>query len=195
MAEVLPLWYQFGSPSSVKNEPSSTLFGSIIQAIRTKDTKAIHPAFEALFSAGVEGMFVPKREDDCFLGYNMPIWPDEVNLPAVPDHVAAAIRSLFLVEEGSVIDLLPCLPREYVSGRLLHEKLFLGHIINIEWRKGVLRRMLLRSANDGLVTFRSPLRTGYIRTLRKPGRKKHFLFGEPIEVQKGEEFLLDNFSM
>jgi hypothetical protein len=195
MAEVLPLWYQFGSPSSVTDEPSSTLFGSIIQAIRTKDTKAIFPAFETLFSAGVEGIFVPKRVDDCFLGYNMPIWPDEVNLPSVPDHVAAAIRSLFLVEEGSVVDLLPCLPRECVSGRLLHEKLFLGHTINIEWRKGVLRRVLLRAAHDGLVTFRSSLRAGYIRTLRKPGRKKPFLFREPIEVQKGEEFLLDNFSV
>lgn len=194
MNEVLPLWYQFGAASSLIEEPSSTLFGSVIQSIRTKDAKAIFPSFEALFRAGIEGMFVPKREDNLFLGYEMPVWPEEMQLSSVLNHVATAIRALFLTEEGSVVDLLPCLPCECVSGRLLHEKLFSGHTIIIEWRKSVLRRVLLRADHDGLVTFRASLRTGYLRTLRKPGRKKQIQLGEPIEVRQGEEYLLDNFS-
>ena len=194
MSEVLPLWYQFGSASMLRDEPSSSLFGSVIQSIRTKETTAIFPAFKALFRAGIGGMFVPKREDDCFLGYKAPIWPEEIKLPSIHDHVATAIRSLFLTEEGSVVDLLPCLPRKCISGRLLHEKLFSGHTINIEWRKSMLRRVLLRADHDGLITFRASVRSGSIRSLRTPARKRPFLLGDPIEVRQGEEYLLDNFS-
>jgi hypothetical protein len=194
MSEVLPLWYEFGSGGGVADEPSSTLFGAVVKAIHAKDTPAVFPAYEVLFRAGVEGMFAPKKTDDCFLGYDMPIWPDGMELTAVHDHVCATIRSLFFTEEGAVVTLLPCLPRECVAGRLLHERLSTGHTINIEWRKGVLRRVLLRAAHDGVLTFKAALRTGSIRSLRTPGRKKQVLFGEPIEVRQGENYLLDNFS-
>ena len=193
MNEVLPLWYQFGCGSQLTNEPSSTLFGSIVEAIRVKKRADILSGFDALFRAGTDGMFVPKKIDDRFLGYATPPWPDEMELSTVHSHVSSLIRSLFLTEEGSVVDLLPCLPKECASGRLLHEPLSSGHTISIEWRKGVLRQVLLRAAHDGLVTFKALARRGHIRSLRSSTRKRPFLLGEPVEVRQGVEYLLDAF--
>jgi hypothetical protein len=195
MNEVLPLWYQFGCGSQLAEEPSTTLFGRVVEVIRAKKRADISFAFDALLRAGTDGMFVPKKTDDCFLGYAAPAWPEEMELSSIQSHVGSLIRSLFLTEEGSVIDLLPCVPKESLSGRLLHEQLSSGHTISIEWRKGVLRRVLLRAAHDGLVTLRSSVRNGWIRSLRTPTRKRSFMFDEPIDVQNGEEYLLDNFSV
>ena len=190
MNEVLPLWYQFGSPCRLNDEPSPTLFGAVIEAIRTKNRLAVFEAFQALFRAGTEGIFVPKRVDDGFLGYPMPPWPD--GMEDVFSHVGSAIRSLFLTEEDSVVTLLPCLPKECIAGRLLREPLLSGHTISLEWRKGLLRRVLLKTAHDGFVTLRSSMGSGYIRA--SSGRKKPFFFAEPLEVRRGEEYLIDNFS-
>ena len=195
MNEILPLWYQLGSSDHVTNESSSTLFGTVVDAIRSKDKGAVFPACRALFHAGIDGMFVPKKVDDCFLGYSVPAWPDEMDLPTIQTHMCSAIRSLFLIEEGAVVDLLPCLPRECVAGRLLRERLSSEHVINIEWRKGFLRRVFVRAAHDGSVTFRAAPRMGWISRLRSRARKKQFLLGEAIEVRQGEDYLLDNFSM
>lgn len=195
MSEVLPLWYQFGYGGLVADEPPSTLFGVLLESIREKKRVDIFPAFDALFRAGTEGMFVPKKIDDLFLGYALPAWPEGMELSTIQAHVCSLIRSLFLTEEGAVVDLLPCLPKECVCGRLLHEGLASGHTISIEWRKGVLRRMFMKAAHDGLVTFKASARSGYIRSLRTPMRKRPFLLGEPLEVRQGEEYLLDNFQL
>ena len=190
MNEVLPLWYQFGSGGCLADGPSATLFGAVIEAIRTKDRFAVSFAFHALFRAGTEGIFVPKRVDDCFLGYPMPSWPD--GMEDVQSHVSSAIRSLFLTEDGSSVDLLPCLPKECIAGRLLREPLLSGHIISFEWRKGLLRRVLLEAAHDGLVTLRTSMSSGYVRS--SSGRKKPILLANPLEVRQGEKYLIDNFS-
>ena len=195
MNEILPLWYQFGSGEIVANEPSSTLFGAVVEAIQAKERKAVFPAFEALFRAGTKGIFVPKRADDAFLGYSAPAWPEEMELFALQNHLYSAIRSLFLIEEGSVVDLLPALPCESAAGRLLREQLSSGHMISIEWRKGQLRRVFVRAAHDGLLTVRALPKKGFLRALRGHEPKRPFLVGEPIEVRQGQEFLLDNFSM
>ena len=188
MNEVLPLWYQFGPGGVLTDKPSKTLFGAVVEAIQTKDRGAVFPAFCALFRAGIEGVFVPKRHDDRFLGYSIAPWPE--GMEDVQSHVSAAIRSLFLTEDGSTVDLLPCLPRECAAGRLLREPLLSGHLISLEWRKGCLRRVLLEAAHDGVVAFRTAMGSGSIRT--SSGRKKSIVLAEPFEVRGGEAYLIDN---
>jgi hypothetical protein len=195
MEEVLPLWYQMSPPSpDLSLDSSSTLFGAIVESIQKRDAMTIISAFATFFRVAIDGFFVPKRTDNLFLGYEKPLLPDEMLLTQVHPNICGMVRSLFLQEMSDIINILPCLPKELVSGRLLHETLLSGHQIDIEWRKGEVRRVLLHAAHDGVVTIKARAATASIIPLHGRTRKKVFTIGEEVEVQKGKHYLLDNFS-
>jgi hypothetical protein len=195
MEEVLSLWYQLSSPNEeISLRPSSTLFGAVVEAVQKKDATTIISAFETFFGAAVDGFFVPKRYDDLFLGHKDPLLPNEMSLSQIHSSLCSMIRSLFLREEGGAVEILPCLPKELSSGRLLHETLLSGYQINVEWRKGQVRRVLLHATHDGMVTMKAHAATASIRLLSGGARKKVFAIGEGVEVQEGKNYLLDNFS-
>ncbi len=195
MDEVLPLWYQLSPQASEESlESSTTLFGAIVEAFKKKETSTILSTFATYFRAGMAGYFVPKRTDNLFLGYGIPLLPDEMSLQDVHTGICTMVRSLFLREEGNIIEILPCLPKELVSGRLLHETLHSGHQIDIEWRKGRVRRVHLYAQHDGMVTVKADAVTATLRRLRSADRKTVFRLGEEIEVQEGKHYLLDNFT-
>jgi len=195
MEKVLPFWYQMADPTrNTMVAPSSTLFGSIVETIQKKERQLIGSAFVTFSRVALDGFFVPKRKDNLFLGYDMPVIPDEMLLTDLHPHICSMIRSLFLREEGSIIEILPCLPKELVAGRLLHETLLSGHHIDIEWRKGQIRRILLHATHDGVVTFKAHCTKAFLRPLLGNTRKRGVIIGEEIEVQEGKHYLLDNFS-
>jgi hypothetical protein len=195
MQEVLPLWYQVSPPSGdLSLSSSATLFGSIVEAFQKKCTTDFLSAIHTFFRVGIEGFFVPKRHDTLFLGYKDPILPDELLLSQLHPSISFIIRSLFIAEEGNSITLLPRLPKELVCGRLVHETLLSGHQIDIEWRKGKVRRVLLHAAHDGVITIKTGAKTASIRSLHPASRKKPFFVGQEIEVIGGKQYLLDHFS-
>ena len=62
------------------------------------------------------------------------------------------------------------LPKELVCGRLLHDTLLSGHQIDMEWRKGQVRRVLLHAAHDGMVTIKANAKSASLRLLSgRPG--------------------------
>lgn len=194
MEEVLPFWYTLASPNAEASfEPSSSLFGSIVEAINKHKTLEILSAFETFFRVAIDGFFAPKRIDDRFFGYPFPILPDEISLSAVHPSICTMIRSLFLQESGNIIDILPCLPKELVSGRLLHETLTSGHRIDIEWRKSGVRRILLHATKDGAITIKAQAATATLRPIQSKARKRVVKIGDTIEVEEGKSYLLDNF--
>ncbi len=194
MDEVLPLWYQLALPDTVLIEPSETLLGNIINAVQRKQVRAVSSAFSAFFRTAIDGFFVPKRFDDLFLGSALPLLPEAMALSQVHPVICSLLRSLFLQESGAIVTVLPCLPSECVAGRLLNETLLTGHSIDIEWRKGQLRRVLIKAMHDGVVSVQTSSKTGSICALSKGARKKKFAMGDEIELKKGEQILLDNFS-
>lgn len=195
MEELLPLWYQLFRPASLEDiAPSSTLFGAVVQSVQNAASAAILPALATFFRVGMDGYFVPKRVDDAFLGYDTPLLPDEMRLSEVHAAICALIRSLFIQEQGNILSILPCLPKELVCGRLLHETLLSGHQVDIEWRKGKIRRILLHAKTDGLVTLQASVSQASIRPIGGKARKRSVAIGKEIEVLAGKVYLLDNFS-
>jgi hypothetical protein len=195
LQEVLPFWYTIALPHPEASfEISSTLFGSIVEAVCTHNTEHVLSTFETFFHVAIDGFFAPKRTDDRFLGYSLPILPDDILLSSVHSSVCTLIRSLFLQERGSIVDVLPCLPKEFASGRLLRETLSSGHQIDIEWRKGMVRRILLHATKDGAITISARAKTATLRPLQGNVRKKTVNIGDVIEVEEGKRYLVDNFS-
>ena len=185
--ELVPFWYMLGTPSSLTEGESSLL---------TTFTKT--KSFDALtqfFRAGINGFFVPKTWDDRYLGFQEPLIPQEASLASVHDAMRSTLRSLFLKEEGSTLFLLPHLPKECASGRLLRERLHSSSLISIEWRKHAVRRVLIHQRVDDEVTLITS-RQGETCTLTILGtkEKRKVPSGCPITLKGGTRYLFDHFS-
>lgn len=191
MAEVLPLWYQVSCPCPL--ESSHSLLGDIAEAIEKKDSRTVLAGFQRFFSAGISDFFVPKSQDDCYLGYDRPLLPPNVCLKDVNGMVLSAIRALFIQEQKDHIFFLPCLPKEFISGRMLRERMR-GHLVDLEWRKGQIRRVGIEASHDDVVT----LCTSFSMSCRLRailGRTSTtYCTKQPLELKRGEQYLLDNFS-
>jgi hypothetical protein len=194
LEEVLPVWYLLSSASGLLIDGSPSLLGRMIEAVRQKNVRAVFPECSAFFRAGITGFFVPKRDDDLFLGYPEPLLPDAVGLPDVHDIVRSTVRSLFLQEDGPRIELLPCLPYECVCGHLLNETLCAGHRVSIEWRKSAIRRMVIQAVQDGPLMVHAAARSAVIRRLGTKDRGRQFCIGEELVLKKAERYLVDNFA-
>jgi len=188
--EVLQLWYQVSRPDvGIKVEPSILL--DLVHLVEKRERALVLPQLEVLFRAGITDFFVPKQIDDLYLGYEQVIFPEPSEAHKV---VVACIRALFLQEQSEYIKLLPCLPKECLSGRLLREHLSSGHSIDIEWRKHAVRRVIIHAACDDCIRLSSPhMSQCYVRPLPLRLRKKKYTLGEPLELKAGTRYLLDHW--
>lgn len=194
MYEILPMWYLYLDDHEKPIAIPTTMLGTIAEQIVQKNTPSVLKAFDRFFHVAIDDIFVPKKEDTLHFGYSQALLPEELEVSAVNGTVAACIRSLFIAESNSAIELLPCVPDEFESGRLLQERLRSGHTIHMEWRKGRLRRLVLHAATDDSFIVNTAASFGYIRPLRTPGKRGSFKVGAPVEIRAGEVYLLDNFS-
>jgi hypothetical protein len=194
MLEILPMWYQLCPPCKISIDDTS-LLQSLAHSIEEGERSLIVEKFLNFFRAGMVGFFVPKHVDDLFLGCNAPPLPENFPLEHVHALCNFLIRSLFLEERGNTLCLLPCLPKEFISGRLLRERLVSGTQISIEWRKNTLRRVLIHPVQDQ--TFSLSLRflkTYNVTSLGTREKSVTLSVDSPLELTSGKRYLLDNFS-
>jgi len=139
MREIFPLWFQLGQKIEAKG--SFSLLEECEEAILAHRPERIVPAFLKLFRVGFKGLMLPRKADDDFQG----ISTDQVEGdPAIIlKEGSRLIRSCFLDEEK----ILPNLPPEFASGKLLTET------IDIEWTKKQVRRVVVRSKSEPKLEF------------------------------------------
>lgn len=183
LREVLPLWY-FMAPqvSDGQMGPMSELVDEIEGLIQKKERLSVGAKLMYLFQAGFEGMLVPTEHDQGF---------------GVSDDVASGIpwgllgktreliRRLFIKEDAGVIELLPCLPVEARAGRFVDIQMD-GFELDMEWRKGEVRRVALRAKRGGLVRLKVAQ-----KTMRLHG--KQIATSESLHMEPGESLFLDRF--
>lgn len=187
LLELVPFWYMLGKPVSGLEGESSLL--------TTFEQVGSFDSLMQFFLAGIQGFFVPKVRDDRYLGFQEPLLPSNKSLSSVHDSVASVLRSYFLKEEGSHLFLLPNLPKECESGRLLREQLHSSSLISIEWRKHTLRRVLIHQRVDEEVTLVTPHAcTTYTLQTLGTKEKRHVSSGCPITLKGDERYLFDHFS-
>jgi hypothetical protein len=189
--EILPMWFQLASPVVIP-EIGPSLLGNLVNIIKEKDRANILEAFLVYFRAGMKGYFVPQSKDVLYLGYGRPI-PENMPSQLIHGIIASLMRSLFLQQEGSTLSLLPCLPKGALSGHLLRERLSSSSLISLEWRKQVIRRVLIHAyADEELTILPHSAECFYLTTLGKKERCK-IAAGSKITLQRGNRYLLDNF--
>ena len=103
------------------------------------------------------------------------------------------IRSLFIQEVKNNLYILPSLPISFHCGRFINIRCSCG-IIDIEWSKKLIRRMVLRSTKTEVLYchFQKKLKTLRLRCHMKD-KGKRVACVESINLEKGKVYFMDNF--
>jgi hypothetical protein len=192
MEQILPVIYHQAMPAKISLTTES-LLGKIVDAVENGRRADVLGLVRLFWTIALVGNCVPKRFDDLFFGYEAPLIPASVPLDQALHILSHAIRCLFIQEDKQQIYLLPCLPKEFLSGRLLDEVLQSGHRISFEWRRGAVRRILLHAVSDDEIVFHTGAASCSIRCLTLKNRKTDQNLSDSIAIKSGYRYLLDNF--
>lgn len=198
--EIFPFWFRLGSllPLPKCSYPSSGMFSLLEackEAIDNHAPENILPAFQKLFLAGFENILIPRLQDTDYQG----ILPFHTPLASTsPLYLltkgAEYIRSLFITSHENEIAILPNLPPEFFSGRLINILCPPYCEIDIEWTKKSVRKVVLKTFEEGNLFLHFPpsLKTFRLRTSKK-NLGISFRCGDPLEIKSGSVYLLDQF--
>ncbi len=194
MEEIVPLLYHqaAGKKASLSTD---TLLGKLVDAVEKSQRHEVLGLLRKFWTMALEGNCVPKRGDNLFFGYDISFVPDDILLKDALHIVSYAIRSMFIKEKSDGIHLLSCLPKDFVAGRLLEEVLEKGHQVSFEWRRGVVRRILLCAASDDDVLFLTGATSCSVRCCTLKNNKRDQNLSDRIAIKSGYRYLLDNFTV
>lgn len=199
MAEILPFWLRLGhivphSGYQPSHKGLIALLEECKERIAQKDRASVLEPLRSLFLAGFSGMLVPRASDDDHQGIIEHQDEPSIQPLSLLTEGASVIRSLFFQQKDGVIYLLPCLPSQFHSGRLLGLKTESGERIDIEWSKKQIRRVVIYvgSSHEIRLALQKDIRQF---RLRKELKSKGVTLSAttPIACQPADILYLDSF--
>jgi hypothetical protein len=182
MAEIYPHWFALGRTLECIEFPSAN--GEMVDLL-SKESLPI------LFKAGFYGILTPQLNDRFHQGI---IQSKGTGCPlAILRDGARLIRSLFITQEGKKISILPHTPPEFHCGRFTGLVLDGIGLLDMEWTKKMIRRMVVKINVDGVINFQFR-QTKRMRIRR--GERDHgeiISCDQPIQANAGERILFDRF--
>ena len=201
MQEILPVWLRLSSFIPKVEDPrrsEGTLLPLIeCEEILKQDKKIeIIPALQRTFLVAFSNIMLPRLEDEQFQGIvfsDLKISPDLSPLLLL-QRGGALIRSLFFQEESNTVSLLPHLPPQLFAGRYIGIKRKNGDLIDLEWSKKLLQRVIYRSTESQtlLLSLQKSIRRFRLRHNER-SRGITVQHGDKITMQAGEKIFLDRF--
>lgn len=194
LTEVFPAWLRLGQLMSPAKDPiayegTAALLKSCEVQIKSGHPERILPAFQNLFKAGFYSLLMPRLKDDQYQGIAPEVAKPSISPVSLLQAGARLIRCLFIDIQSDHIRILPALPPEFHSGRLLHAKVGELGFVDMEWSKKSIRRMVFHALKEGSVTFRFH---PDIKKYRLQG-DSYLSNGESIDIQAGQSYELDRF--
>lgn len=194
MEEILPIWHRLGQLTpGQRYSPSNDLLAVCQKAIVQKDLNAIVPVFHNLFIAGFDPGLSPRLSDTQHQGFPLSPVVGASSLPLLTEG-ARLIESLFISQNGQQLAILPALPTEFHFGRMIGISLGDKGILDMEWSKKVIRRMMLIAAADSQMEclFQNGLKRFRLRNSEEdPGVV--IPCGGTISVLAGSRYIFDCF--
>ncbi len=198
MIEIFPLWHRLGmlvSSVAYHEEGTAALLKNCKEVIEQKYPEKILAEFHRLFLAGFEGILSPRLQDMEYQGLAIEAVKNNSSSPLILlQEGAKLIESLFITRGQALLEILPHLPLEFHSGRMIYLSIAPWGSIDLEWTKKLIRRVVLRAEHTGelVLKFQKPLKSFRLRIL--PSEKGiEVPCGSPISIEKGSTYLLDNF--
>lgn len=196
--EIFPFWFRLGSllelSRSGNEEGIFALLEQCRQTIASHRPEMILPAFKKVFLAGFRGMLVPRLVDEDLQG----IVPSNSTTSPSPLYLlsegAQLIRSLFISSSQNAFSILPNLPPEFFSGRIVNIQCLPFGEMDMEWSKKTIRKIVFRARQEGEVQLIfSPSLRQFRLSEGSRRKEKKILCGEPLVIKSGCSYLLDQF--
>lgn len=185
--EIVPFLYWLAQSVALPaGECSGQIEPSLVHALKAAKRDEVELHLKNLYMAAFGSHLVPRVVDSDQNGYLVPIYPGS-SLHLLKE-IFCIIRSLFIQEEGSSISILPRLPPAFVSGTLANIRTKNGHTISLEWTKGLIRRVLIKAAQD------DELSLSFQKQIASFRLEKHRM--QPpatLKLTQNKSYLLDNF--
>lgn len=198
MAEIFPSWFRLGQLTplvSSKHYPEGTmaLLENCRDAIIRCARLDVLPAFRNLFLAGFSGGLSPRLTDDQHQGFLLPpALKEQSPLPLLSEG-AHLIQSLFVQTKSDSVDILPVLPPDFHSGRILGVKCSIGEI-DLEWSKKTIRRLILRAKSTQQIKLNFQKEIARFRLRQSLQDRGHvFPVSSSIHLEIGRDYFLDRF--
>ncbi len=191
LKEIAPHWLrlaQFIPEVLVHHEGTAGLLEQI-----PNDRQTLYTDFLTLFNVGFEGIFNPLLENQQYLGVEIPKVSGTPSPLALIAQGAKRLRKA-LIEHGSFISILPCLPVQFHSGRFVSLNLGLLGSLDIEWCKKLIKRMIFRCRADQEIPlyFQQQVKSFRLRTSRID-KGKIYSVNELIQFRSNQNYFFDRF--
>lgn len=185
MAEIFPFWLRLCDLI-----PYASLSGEQIgtEALVEQDS------LEILFRTAFRGILCPSFQDHHYLGA---IEDVNVKTQASPLGIlhegGRLIESLFWLQEGSTWHILPKLWPMFHAGRFIQLQSQEGDLIDLEWSKKKIKKMIIRPASSKEVTLRLQRGIHQFRVRNNP-KSRGDVSGKLLKLEKGKILYLDRFN-
>lgn len=200
LKEIFPVWHRLGNilpETSISGyEGTLKLLENSNKWIEEGKKLEVYQSFQNLFHAGFEGILSPRLTDSQYQGFNVDAVPRgfQGSPLFLLTEAAKMISKLFVQIRDHEVKILPLLPPEFHSGRMVAISCNDLGEVDIEWSKKTIRRMVFRSEVSGPIqfTFRKGLKSYRLRYSPKDKGKRTNV-GESIDCEPGKTYFLDNF--
>jgi hypothetical protein len=200
LEEILPIWFRLGQQVPEKpydpTQGTAMLLARCEERIASRAHEQILPAFVDLFRAGFEGMLSPRLADDQHQGYSLPpLSQDKTSSPLeLLRRGSQLIRSLFIQSHPEGVSILPLLPSAFAFGRMLHLSCQGLGLIDLEWSKKTIRRVIIHADTDREVLFHFQAGLKSFRLRNSDGSLTSLIpCGSSFPIKKENLYFLDNF--
>lgn len=190
LAEIFPLWLRLGQSTPVVEAFHSS---PSLLAI-CSDTEQPYRDFLNLYKAGFEGILIPRSKDHQYQGFPFDPIPENVNPLTILTEGAGLIRSLFVRQNDKGIDILPQLPQQFHCGRMIGVQLRGIGILDFEWSKKQIRKVILASSAEAPIRFNFGKKISTMRLSQVSQTKgSRISTCSSIDIHPGESYLFDRF--
>ena len=137
-------------------------------------------------------VLTPGWHDTRHQGFALP--PVNVGAVGIAYSLAKLVQAIFLRHEGEVVEILPALPAEFVSGRYCAVNLPGVGTFDLEWSKRLIRRFIFTPEESASLTFCFPKNAGRMR-LRLNDKEKGITLrsGSTFAFEGGKRYFFDRF--
>lgn len=190
MAEILPIWFYLGQmvPDTFKVAEERL---SLLQEFLNAPVDAFEPSFFSVFDTGFSGLFFPVAEDSNFLGYPLEPVPSDANPFILLSEGAKKLRSLFFLENNEIAYIVNGALYHFKQGKMINIQTSFGSC-DLEWTKGMMRRMIIRCSKGGKYSFVFPKTHDSCRVTFNSVQMTWDLTS-PLDLEGGMEYFFDRF--
>lgn len=197
--EYLPIWFLWGQyspkPSSKAHKEGNRVFLSHLEeTLQRKEHHKITPYLNKIFSSSFSPMMIPYLEDFQHWGFYLPrLTSSRISPWIILSELYILVRQFFIHSKGQDIYILPHLPPELVSGKLV--KLREGNLtLHLEWSKKQIRRMIIFASKNTqvLLHFQNSVKRFRVRNSSRGSGHIHENNTE-FEFKKNKRYFFDRF--